>query len=187
MSKNIDRAEIADNGAGRGGQEIKKPDLRDEGPVVCFLAERASVVGHEFVVVFLQLRLDLGFGVGERLVEIVRRRRPGKGVLGHFDDDFHLVAVLFLVDDDLAIEDAVKIVFELGAGLGDVFFGFFRDRGAVAAGVAQRHGLSLGHRGVEVGPTPLSAQHRIRRQTARRPLADRRAHRRHRHSGHQQE
>ena len=94
MSKNIDRAEIADNGAGRGGQEIKKQDLRDEGPVVCFLAERASVVGHEFVGVFLQLRLDLGFGVGERLVEIVRRRRPGKGVLGHFDDDFHLVAVL---------------------------------------------------------------------------------------------
>ena len=39
--------------------------------------------------------------------------------------------------------DAVKIVFELGAGPGDVFFGFFRDRGAVPRADSRLHPLLL--------------------------------------------
>ena len=95
--------------------------------------------------VLLQLHLDLDLGVGERFVEIVCLRRRRKGVMGHFDDNFHLVAVFFLIDDDLTSENAFKIVFELGAGLGDVFFGFFGDLAAVARADPGLYSLLLSH------------------------------------------
>ena len=66
----------------------------------------ASVVRDELVVVLLQLRFDLGLSVGEGLVEIFLFGSRVKGVLQHFDDDFHFFAVLGLVEDDLAIDKA---------------------------------------------------------------------------------
>ena len=95
-----------DNGNATSRREETGPSRWRRRPGCSQHLAGASVVRDELVVVLLQLRFDLGLSVGEGLVEILPFGSCGKGVLRHFDDDFHFFAVLGLVEDDLAIDDA---------------------------------------------------------------------------------
>ena len=93
------------------------------------------MVQNVLVVVLFQLCLDLNVSVSVGLVKIYLSGSCGKGVLRHPDDDFddfHLFAMLGLVEGYLTINDTTEVVFDFGTRFNDVVFGFFGDLDAVA-------------------------------------------------------
>ena len=104
------------------------------------------MVQNVLIVVLFQLCLDLDVGVGVGLVKIYLSGVCGKDVLRHPDDDFddfHLLAMLSLVEDYLTITDTTEVVFDFGTRFNDVVFGFFGDLAAVARADFRLYSLLL--------------------------------------------